>query len=96
MRSNLRHVEGQLGREGAGRVEVLLRRVDVGPDEDLVEDAGLELAVDEALVVLHVAQHERVRDGALQELGGDVRTVALLLAARGNLERGSERKSYTI
>ena len=44
---------------------MLLRGVDVGPDEDLVELARLQLLVDEALVVEAVAQHEGVGDGPL-------------------------------
>ena len=68
----LHHVQGQLGREGAGCVEVFLWDVHVSPDENLVVDARLQLVVDEALVVLAVAQHKRVGDGPLKEFSRNV------------------------
>ena len=56
---------------------MLLRGINVGPDEDLVELARLQLLVDESLVVEAVPEDESVRNGPLQELGGDVRQVGL-------------------
>jgi hypothetical protein len=69
---------------------VLLRRVDVRPHKDLVVFVRLQLLVDEALIVETVAQHEGVWDRPLQELGGDVRQVGLIV----NLVRGNKHHDY--
>ena len=63
-RLTVRHVEREVGREGGGGVEVLLRRVHVRPDEDLVVDPALQGPVDEVCVGRKEIGSQRVRSRA--------------------------------
>ena len=57
---------------------MFLRSVHVGPDKYFVVLARLQLFVDEAFIVKTVTQDERVGNGPLQELGGNVGQVCLV------------------
>ena len=75
---HLAHVQRQIVGEGRRRVEVLVRRVDDGTQEDAIAHRLVELLVDHGLVDASVAQHEGVGHVAAQELGGHVRLQVLV------------------
>ena len=80
------HVQGEMRRKGRGGVEMFLRNIHEGSDEDLVVDSVVEGAVFESLVTLSVPEGESVGDGAAEELGSDVGVGVVLLLHLGVLQ----------
>ena len=80
------HVQGEMRRKGRGGVEMFLRNIHEGSDEDLIVDSVVEGAVFESLVTLSVPEGESVGDGAAEELGSDVGVGVVLLLHLGVLQ----------